>query len=622
MKNVVNELDGMRVLSRVPFAGRLEDTVARAVDFIEKNQVLDVELWKKFVEVFRRREDNLNKPWTTWRSEFWGKMMRGASMVLSITGSDELYAVLEDTVRDILTTEAEEGRISGYAVEGELDRWDIWGRKYVMLGMMYFMEHCRDAELEKTLMASLRKQADYLVTRLGTGEGQRDIRECSRHWEGLNSCSVLEPIVRIYRLTGEKKYLDFAEYIISTGFIKSANLIELAYADEVAPHDYPVVKAYEMMSCFEGLLQYYCLTGIDKYRTALLNFGRRILEGELSIIGCSGCTHELFDHTAVRQTQTDYAGIVQETCVTVTFMKFALALLELSGDVSFADAIENSFYNAYLGSFNTHAIPVMYEHKGELPSLLPFDSYSPLVADTRGRKVGGFDYLFDNTFYGCCACIGAAGVGVIPQFAVLSRKDGFVLNYYEQGELALKTPAGQAMLLSMDTKYPYDGEIHISVALASPETFSLTLRVPQWCEDATLTVDGAESKLAPGYHTVTREWGEDDTIKLTLAMPVVRILPPTGAVNEDVFAGYRRGPLVLAADRRVTDPEAVLDIACDEKGCVQAELAECPEIPEARICLSVPLADGARVRLIDYASAGKTYDEESKCAAWLYRKQM
>ena len=106
MENIVNELDGMRTFTRVPFRGMLTDTVAKAVDFIEKNQVMDTELWKKFVEIFRRREDHLGKPWTTWRSEFWGKMMRGASMVLTITGSDELYAVLEETVRDILTTEA------------------------------------------------------------------------------------------------------------------------------------------------------------------------------------------------------------------------------------------------------------------------------------------------------------------------------------------------------------------------------------------------------------------------------------------------------------------------------------------------------------------------------------
>ena len=56
------------------------------------------------------------------------------------------------------------------------------------------------------------------------------------------------------------------------------------------------------------------------------------MEEEISIIGCSGCTHELFDHTAVRQTQTDYEGIVQETCVTVTWMKFCMQLLTLTGD--------------------------------------------------------------------------------------------------------------------------------------------------------------------------------------------------------------------------------------------------------------------------------------------------
>ena len=78
--------------------------------------------------------------------------------------------------------------------------------------------------------------------------------------------------------------------------------------------------------------------------------------------------------------------------------------------------------------------------------------------------------------------------------------------------------------------------------------------------------------------------------------------------------------IVLAADKRVTDPDAVLDIACDKNGNVADAFAYCDEIPEHKLCREVSLTDGSTVRLIDYASAGKTWQEDSRMAAWLRRK--
>ena len=619
VNHVVSELQNARVLNKeAALRMKLEGTLAEAVAFIERNQITDVGLWKKCVQVFRDHIDGDTIWKYTWRSEFWGKMMRGASMVVKYTQDDGMYRILEAAVRDLLTAADEQGRISGYSIENEFTRWDLWGRKYVMLGMMYFMEICRDEELNAEMLAAMIRHADYIVERVGPGK--LDIRTCSKHWEGMNSCSILEPMVRLYRLTGDKKYLDFAEYIISTGFIQSANLVELAYADEVTPHEYPVVKAYEMRSCFEGLLQYYYITGNEKYKTALLNFGRRIMEGELSIIGCSGCTHELFDHTAVRQTQTDYEGIVQETCVTVTWMKFAMAMLELSGDVAYADHIERSYYNAYVGAFNTHRVPRIESSKEGIPQVLPFDSYSPLVSDTRGRKVGGYNIFEDKTYYGCCACIGAAGAGTFPQVALMKNEKGLVFNLYEQGSIEALTPTGKPLNIQMDTAYPYDGAIKLTLNLEAPEAFELTFRVPAWCEGATLTAKSKTDSVTAGYATVSAEWQSGDTVELNLPMAVKRVLPPEGAVNADVFAAYTYGPLVLAADKRITDPDAVLDILCDNNGIVAERFAYCPEIPEHKICREVNLRDGSTVRLIDYASAGKTWTDDSRMAAWLRRK--
>ena len=166
------------------------------------------------------------------------------------------------------------------------------------------------------------------------------------------SVTVLEPMVRLYSLTGEQRYLDFATYIVNRGGTEFENVFEVAYQNKKKPHEYRITKAYETISCFEGLLEYYRVTGIEKWRTAAINLGNRIRESEVSIIGTCGCWHELFDHTKTRQLSTNYTGVQQETCVTVTWMKFCLQLLCLTGDSAFADEIEKSIYNALLGSIN------------------------------------------------------------------------------------------------------------------------------------------------------------------------------------------------------------------------------------------------------------------------------
>jgi hypothetical protein len=107
---------------------------------------------------------------------------------------------------------------------------------------------------------------------------------------------------------------------------------------------------------------------------------------------------------------------------------------------------------------------------------------------------------------------------------------------------------------------------------------------------------------------------------MDLHMGVKRVLPPECAVNRELFAAYKYGPLVLAADKRIADPDEVIDVVCDREGSVEFRRVYCPEIRDARICLELPTTSGS-VRLIDYASAGKTWTNESRCAAWLYRKK-
>ena len=97
--------------------------------------------WKKTVEVFTTREDSENG---RWRGEYFGKQMRGAVLTYAYTKDEELYDILTDVVVDLLSRQDEFGRFSTYHIEEEFRGWDMWCRKYVLVGMLYYCKICKD----------------------------------------------------------------------------------------------------------------------------------------------------------------------------------------------------------------------------------------------------------------------------------------------------------------------------------------------------------------------------------------------------------------------------------------------------------------------------------------------
>ena len=588
-----------------------------AARFFRENQLKDRQLWKKFVDVFRTYPDTER---LGWRGEYWGKMMRGAAVVYSYSNDEELHEILTETVQDLLSVAEEDGRVSSYAREREFDGWDLWCRKYVILGCEYYLDICRDEALKEKIIRFISGCADHIIRHIGSGDGQKEITDASRHWLGVNSSSILEPMVRLYKLTQRAKYLDFAGYIVKSGGAKGIDIFKLAYENQLYPYQYGISKAYEMMSCFEGLLEYYCATGIEWCKTAVINFANAVMKTELSVIGCSGITHELFDYTSARQTVRQ-EDVLQETCVTVTWMKLCGRLLALTGDSRYADCMEHSFYNAYLGALNTEKriSPFMrkrhVEERGVTnfkETVLPVDSYSPLLSGVRGACVGGGQLLADGSYYGCCASIASAGVGVFMERMVTTDDGGITVNFFEDGETALDYK-GAKVTITQKTDYPVGEKVRITVKTSLPQTFELRVRIPGWTGDT-------------GYKVYKKEWFED-TVELEFPMPLrtqypekweqaTIYTPEAKAVyhdpKDDRYIALFRGPIALAADSRLgKDAGSVFDFE------PVGEL--CEEI-DSSCFLKVRFTDrtGESFYLTDYASAGK--DWQTDIAVWLQTK--
>ena len=396
---------------------RVSGQKAEYLRFITETQLLDTSLWQHFVRVFQTKADTADRG---WRGEYWGKMMRGACLVYRCTADERLYAVMRQAVLALLDCAEENGRFSTYTRETECSGWDLWCRKYVLTGMLHFCDVCRDSALTDRILDSMERHLSCLIARVGPGPGQIEITDTSDFWLGVNSCSILEPVLDLYRRRPKESYLRFARYILSTGGCSGGNLITLALENHQAPYQYPEVKAYETMSFFEGVLAYYETTGEQPYLDAVLNFTEKVFETDITLIGCAGCTHELFDHSSVHQTQYSET-IMQETCVTVTWIRLCARLFLCTGDEKFAERVEQSALNALYGSVNLYMQPFLMPD-GKTVSPLPFDSYSPLYLNRRGRSVGGFKTFDDGSFYGCCAAIGAAGLAVYPLIDALRHK--------------------------------------------------------------------------------------------------------------------------------------------------------------------------------------------------------
>ena len=580
---------------------RLEGLPDFYVHFVENFHLQDRSIWKKFVNVFKMKTDTADNG---WRGEFWGKMMRGASLCYYYSQNETLYDVLRETVEDLLSVQDELGRFSAYDIDSEFQGWDMWGRKYVATGLFHFMDICKDEELKERIFNAVRKHFDYIISKIGSGKGQTEITQTSNIWGAVNSCTILEPFLDFYTRTGDKRYLEFGEYIISTGGSYDGNLIKAAEENVLQPCEYPVQKAYEVMSFFEGLLAYYQISGKEYYLKVVCNFVKAVQDSEITIIGCAGYLGECMNHASVKQ--TEYAEEpTQETCVTVTWMRLLTKLYSITGDVKYIDSIEASELNALYGSVNVHKEENYSKSERKICGILPFDSYSPLFEGRRNRGVGGLKQLDDGSYYGCCACIGAVAVALVPLTAVMKSEDGYVINEYFSG----KIQCDENFSIQISGNYPSDGEVVITVEDADEKERALLFRKPNWCEKFTLSTQEGIATHQNGRYIVKKRWKKGETI-------VINIQYSLRTEERNGYTAFLYGPLTLARDGYKENcaqalSEVDFDLSLDR---LKVEKKK----PEQYETVRFEVGCGEKkILLSDYASCGKRWMNNNRMTVWL-----
>ncbi len=356
-------------------------------------------------------EKTETKGW--WQTEFWGKWMHSAIPYSHYAPSDRMYNAIETGIGRILESQEPSGYIGNYPDELRCgEGWDVWGMKYTLMGLLHDYDNEQRGGFVSRMNVPLdaaKKLCDYVIAEIGpNGRRGRELWQTG-NWSGYASSSILEPVVWLYRRTNEKKYLDFADYIVKgmTEPEKGPRLLDLAlkgvsvadrngYGNKPDAHGGYVMKhnrskAYEMMSCYQGILDYV------EAKSAEL----KVESGELRDL-----------RKAAIMTAEDIVKeeINLETCVTTTWMRFCEKLLEVTDDPKWADELEKTFYNAYLAAMKMDGSE--------------FAGYTPLS----GNRWHGQHHCYMHT--DCCTANGPRGF--LCFLKELCRNDGktATFNFY------------------------------------------------------------------------------------------------------------------------------------------------------------------------------------------------
>lgn len=562
----------------VSLRGRLGKALEKSVNHRLKKVNYD-----HLVAPFRDRNERDGR----WRCEFWGKIVRSAIRSWHAVPDPGLEQLIRKTVHDLCATQTPDGCISSYPAELQTKDWDIWGRKYALLGLCrYYREIERSEEVRHAVARCL----DHLMTQVGP-EAQR-IVDCGHH-TGLAASSLLGAVVAAARVTGEKRFLDYAKWIAAQGGSTEGDIFALARRG-TAPAELGNGKAYEMTSCFEGLLELYRETGDPEQLDAVMKYFRAVRDRELFITGAGGLKDmwgEFWYEGRRNQTRSD-AGSLGETCVTTTCIRFFGQILRLTGELSAADEMERALYNGILGamvpdgSWWLHANP------------------TPLAGSSFKKRAG--DQI---PGYGedCCVAQGPEALATAACYAVMRTEEGPAVLFYEACEAKIPLADGSEAALSITGNYPDGATAAITVSLSAPRRFRLKLRVPAWSTRTRIRVAGEEIPARPGtFAEIDRLWRTGDRVELEFDLRFRAVPAPDGGA----LLAAMRGPVLFARDSRLGE----LDTPVSPEEIENAQ--EIPAEPEfARLCR---LPDGSK--LCDYASAGNRFTPENTLRVWLPKR--
>lgn len=448
------------------------------------------------------------------------KWMEGAAWALASGEDAPLHRSLNAVIDDVVAAQAPDGYLNTFFT-GELA-----GQRFRNLAHeheLYCAGHLIQAAIadyratgETKLLDAAVKYANYMVRTFGPGKKE----DVDGHPE------IEMALIELYRTTGNRDYLNLAGFFLGKQNFGKRTQIE----------------GHAVRACYLccGGADYYAETGDADSREALDRIWDDLTAGKFYITGGVGVerTAEAFASRYDLPNETSYA----ETCAAISNAMWSYRMLGITGDARYADMMERVLYNGFLSGVSLNTTQWFY--------------VNPLACWQDYQRKPWFDCT-------CCPTNVVRTLASLPGYFYGVSKKGVWVHLYDASEAQCHIPDGPEVTLAQQTQYPWDGSVKIRVTPREKAEFSLMLRIPGWCRDASVKVNGAKVRTArPGsYLEICREWSAGDVVELSLPMPPEEMVSDPRVSDDLGRAAIQRGPVIYCAES-VDNPGVDLKSMC------------------------------------------------------------
>ncbi len=461
------------------------------------------------------------RPHWFWDSDV-AKWLESAAYILKKHQAPDLERIVDDTVEKIKAHQLPDGYFNIYhtVVEPEM-RWkdrtrhELYCAGHLMEAAVAYAE----ATGKTDFLACMEKYADH-IQKVFVEDKSADFRTPGHE-------EIELALIKMYRHTGKKKYLDLAAYFINTrGTAEDGKHSFYAQAHKpVREQTQAAGHAVRALYLYTGMAYLAAETEDEALKNACRTLFEDITTRQMYVTGATGSTHrgEAFTNAFDLPNDSAYA----ETCASIALMLFGNAMLNLENNAKYADAVERALYNGVLSGLSQDGKSFFYENPLEISLSERFDPLfsKPHYAIT--QRVECFECS-------CCPPNITRLLATLGNYVYGAEGDTLFVNQFLSSTLDF-----EGITCTQKTNYPHNGCVKLSVSGAK----RVALRIPAWCDSFTLN---KPYEMQNGYAVVENDGLEEIILGLDVSPRLVfadpRVLRDVGC------ACVMRGPVVYCAE--------------------------------------------------------------------------
>jgi DUF1680 family protein len=475
------------------------------------------------------------------------KIIEGASYSLQTYSDPKLDAFIDTLIRKIGSAQEPDGYLYTNRTIAEkhggkgLHEWagkNRWEMDSVLSHELYNLGHLYEAAVahyqatgKRTLLDIALKSADLVNKDFGNDK----VKVYPGH-------QIIEMgLVKLYRVTGEKKYLDLARFFLDIRGPKGQqyNQANLKPVDQTEAVGHSVRATY----MYSGMADIAAIENDERYLNAITKIWANLVNEKMYLTGGIGASggNEGFADPYVLPNMSAYC----ETCASIGDIFFNHRLFLLHGQSKYIDILEKTLYNSMLSGVSLSADRFFY----------------PNPLESNGQHLR-------QAWFGCACCPSnvVRFVPAIPGYVYAVTDKELYVNLFISNDANI-TLGKRKLSITQKANFPWDGKVEILVNPETSSKFTLKIRIPGWAqneaipgglykftdqdtEPVILKVNGevSELKLMDGYAAISRKWRSGDRVEVEFPMAVRKIIADERVKEDKDKIAFQRGPVIYCAE--------------------------------------------------------------------------